>query len=229
MTYVDELSRELTALGIRGRLRRRILAEVDDHLCEDPGAQERFGSPRGLANEFAADLGTRASRRAAFAAFGALAVSGMVYAALFVSDSPSDSAMTGPRVLAFVAAIVAPQVAFVAGALALLSAVRGRRLSTSGLVVLRRRTGTALAFGVLTMGSMAAVAGSTAAYVSTAAATLLLAAAAVPALAAARFKPQLAGPAGDVFDDLGLRRLRARLEARIATGRCAGEIGRAHV
>ena len=33
MTYLDDLSRELAAHGIRGRARKRILLEVDDHLA----------------------------------------------------------------------------------------------------------------------------------------------------------------------------------------------------
>ena len=62
MSYRDELSAELGAVGIRGRLARRILAEVDDHLLSDPASEERFGRPREIAEAFAAELGTQASR-----------------------------------------------------------------------------------------------------------------------------------------------------------------------
>lgn len=48
-----ELERELTAVGVRGRLRRRILAEAEDHVRCDPDAIERFGSPRRVAVEAA--------------------------------------------------------------------------------------------------------------------------------------------------------------------------------
>jgi hypothetical protein len=108
------------------------------------------------------------------------------------------------------ALIIAPQVAFVAGVLALARALRSRNrtLTTVELTVLHRRTGTALAFGVVTMGALAVAAGSTLAYALIAVATILIVGAAAPLLAAVRVRPQLAGPAGDVFDDLGLERLR---------------------
>jgi hypothetical protein len=43
MTYLDRLGRELSAVGIHGRLRDRILAEAADHLTD--GEVERFGEP----------------------------------------------------------------------------------------------------------------------------------------------------------------------------------------
>jgi hypothetical protein len=48
-----ELERELTAVGVRGRLKRRILAEAEDHLRSDPAGVGRFGSPRRVAVEAA--------------------------------------------------------------------------------------------------------------------------------------------------------------------------------
>ncbi len=87
MTYQDELSRELVEHGIRGRMRRRILLETEDHLRSDAGAEERFGSANEVANAFAAELGAQASRRAAVSAFAALGVAGAVYAASFGSLS----------------------------------------------------------------------------------------------------------------------------------------------
>jgi hypothetical protein len=48
-----ELERELVAVGIRGRLRRRIIAESEDHLRSDPEAVSRFGPPRRVAVEAA--------------------------------------------------------------------------------------------------------------------------------------------------------------------------------
>ena len=50
---LDELERELTAVRVGGRLKRRLLAECEDHLRSDPGAVERFGSPRRVAVEVA--------------------------------------------------------------------------------------------------------------------------------------------------------------------------------
>ncbi len=220
MSYLDDLSRELARRGIRGATRGRILSEVDDHLRSEPSAEEHFGSPAAIANEFAAELGSQASRRAAFLAFAALAVAGAVYAAAFVSQAfarpPTETLTPALGALALAAMVVAPQVAFVAGALALVRALRrrGRAMPTAELQVLRRRTSVALASGVVTMGALVlygrefapSLAGwwTTATYASATAAALLLLGASVPAARAARFKPELAGSAGDVFDDLGL-------------------------
>jgi hypothetical protein len=218
VSYVDELSRELARHGVRGAARRRILAEVDDHIRSEPESESRFGAPSDLANQFAAELGAHASRRAAVAAFAALAVAGAVYAGLFVSLAPQSvqsSALTAA------ALVIAPQVAFVAGVLALARAirVRNRSLATAELTILHRRTAVALTFGAATMAALAVASASTTAYVSTAAATTLLAAAALPLLASTRYKPQLSAPAGDVFDDLGIERLRTdpwRFARRVA-------------
>jgi len=54
--YERALSRELTAVGISGQLRRRILDEVGDHLSCDPEAA--LGEPRALAGDFADVVGT---------------------------------------------------------------------------------------------------------------------------------------------------------------------------
>jgi hypothetical protein len=220
VSYLDELSRELAVHGIRGRTRRRILLEADDHLRSDAGAEERFGSPREVANAFAAELGAHASRRAAASAFAALGVAGAVYAAAFASltfaGPPSETLDPALGALAFAVMIVAPQVSFVAGALALLRALRRRRervLSTEELIVIRRRTGVALLFGLVTLGALAlygyefrsALPGwwLTLTYASAAGASILLALAALPALAATCVRPQVAGEAGDVFADVG--------------------------
>lgn len=220
MTYLDDLSHELAAHGIRGRTRRRILLEADDHLRSDPDAQRRFGSAREVANTFAAELGAQASRRAAVSAFAALGVAGAVYAVSFVSlgfaSPPTEMLDPALGAIAFAVMIVAPQVSFVAGALALLRTLRRRRervIPTSELVVIRRRTGLALFFGFLTMAALslyayefrAELAGwwLTLTYTSTAGASVLLAFAAAPALTATRLRPQVGGEAGDVFADLG--------------------------
>ena len=220
MTYLDELSHELAAHGIRGRTRRRILLEADDHLRSDPDAQRRFGSAREVANTFAAELGAQASRRAAVSAVAALGVAGAVYAVAFVSlgfaSPPTEMLDPALGAIAFAVMIVAPQVSFVAGALALLRTLRRRRervIPTSELVVIRRRTGLALLFGLLTMAALSLYAYEfradlagwwlTLTYTSTAGASVLLTLAAAPALTATRFRPQVGGKAGDVFADLG--------------------------
>jgi hypothetical protein len=234
VTFVDELRRELAAVGIRGRVSRRILTEVDDHLRSDPDAQARFGSARELANEFAAELGTAASRRSAVGAFAALAVAGSVYAAAFAGASfAGDSSVDRPLAsLAFAVIVVAPQLAFVAGSLALLRVFRLRRewaLPSSERTVIARRTAVALGAGLATMAAWALYAldfrGELAGWwitftlAGSGAAAVLLAAAAVPAYAAARLHPDVGGAAGDVFDDLGLARYRTdpwRFARRVA-------------
>jgi hypothetical protein len=224
VTYLDELSRELAAHGIGRRARRRILLEADDHLRSDPQAQDRFGSAREVANAFAAELGAQASRRSAVGAFAALGVAGAVYAVSFGASSfagpprPMSSALAA---LAFATVIVAPQVSFVAGGLALLRSfhLRNERvLPTQELVVIRRRAGVALLAGLATMGALAVYAHALGAglsvwwreltYVSTGAASVLLLLALAPILAASRLEARVAGEAGDVFDDLGLAALR---------------------
>jgi hypothetical protein len=236
VTYLDDLSRALAAHGIRGRTRRRILAEFDDHLRSDPGAEERLGAAQDIANTFAAELGAQASRRAAVGAFAALGVAGAAYAASFVSlqlaGQPHDLFEPLLGALAFAALIVCPQVAFVTGTLALVRAIRlrGQRvLPTNELVAIRRRTTVALGFGLATMAALALFAHEFRAelagwwlaltYGSTAAASLLLALALVPTVRAAHMRPEIAGDAGDVFDDIGLVRYRAepwRFARRVA-------------
>jgi hypothetical protein len=224
MTYLDELSRELAAHGIERRARSRILLEVDDHLRSDPEAQARFGSPREVANAFAAELGAQASRRSVVGAFAALGIAGAVYAVSFTTSSFAGArpmtSMLGA--LAFATMIFAPQVSFVAGSLALLRSFRWRRervLPTQELVVIRRRASVALATGLATMGALALYAHESGAdiaawwreltYASTAAASVLLLLALVPIVTAGRLKAQVPGEAGDVFDDLGRSALRA--------------------
>jgi hypothetical protein len=216
---IDELSRELEAVGIRGRLRRRILTEAADHVQCDPNAAARFGDPREVANTFAAELGARASRRAAVSAFFALGVAGLVYAIAWVGARP-PAPDTWPvlAVLVFPVLIVGPQVSFVAGVLALVRTLRRRErvLPSAELTVINRRTSVALGAGLATTAALAVFATvlhdampewwvvSTLGGALVASALVLLAA--LPVAGASRFRPQVAGEAGDVFDDLGFGR-----------------------
>ena len=224
MRYVDELARELRAVGIRGAQRERILDEVGDHLRSDPEAESRFGRPEELANAFAADAGTTESRRAAVVGFGALAVAGIVYAIAFAGFARASHHADPPLAsLAFFVIVLAPQIAFVAGALALLRAWRGRArgvLSSAERTVLARRTSLALGAGLATMTAVLVYAVEVRSSISSwvlaftlagaGAACVLLALAIVPSVRAARLRPQIAGTAGDVFDDLGLTGYRGR-------------------
>ncbi|HKB19747.1 MAG TPA: hypothetical protein VKC65_01955 [Gaiellaceae bacterium] len=220
--YLDALNRELVDVGIPIRLRRRILAEAEDHLRADDGALERFGTPAEIANEFAAEIGARASRRAAVGAFVALGFAGAVYAISFVGAAfaghPQPDTWPFLAQLALVTVIVAPQVSFVAGSLALVRVLRQRApvLPSTELTVINRRTGIALVFGLVTMAALALLAfelrddsagwwvGLT--LVGVAVATPLLVLAALPAAVAARLRPRVAGEPGDLFDDLGFGR-----------------------
>ena len=223
MTYVDALAGELGRVGIRGRLRRRILAEVDDHLRSDRDAESRFGSPSQVANEFAAELGTRASRQAAIVGFLALAVAGGVFAACFVGLSFAGNSVGEPpaAAIASLLLIIAPQVAFVSGTLALLRVLRRREdrvLTSAERRVVNRRTSLALAAGLATMGALAVLGIEyrhaladwwvSLTLLAALAASSLLLLAAFPALRAIRLHPEVPGPAGDVFDDVGFIRYR---------------------
>src|SRR5690242_18567400 len=81
--YLEELSRSLSEVGIRGRQRARILAEFSDHLECEPGAV--LGAPGDVARQFADELGTARARRAGFRAFAALAFVGVLFAIAFLS------------------------------------------------------------------------------------------------------------------------------------------------
>src|SRR5205085_11875009 len=84
-----------------------------------------------------------------------------VYAAAFVGASfagkPPPDTYPALAALAFAVAIVAPQVAFVAGMLALVRSLRRREpvLPSAELTVINRRTGIALLSGLVTMGALA--------------------------------------------------------------------------
>jgi hypothetical protein len=233
--YLEALELELVAVGIPRRLRRRILDESDDHLRSDDGALDRFGTPAEVANAFAAELGARASRRAAVGAFAALGVAAAVYAVSFVGASfaghPPPDTWSLLAQFALVAVIVAPQVSFVAGSLALVRVLRRREpvLPSAELTVINRRTVIALVFGLVTMVALGVLAfelrndsagwwvAFTLAGVAVAAPLLVLAA--LPAAVAARLRPRVAGAPGDLFDDLGFGRTDPwRFARRVAIG-----------
>lgn len=208
MTYVERLADELGRVGIRGRLRARILAEARDHLAE--GREEDFGDPAALARQFANELAVDRSRSSAFFAFGALALAGAGFAATWaaIAGGPQDIADGRSAALGIVAAlgvIVFPQIALAAGVLALLRALRLRG-TAAGIALLLTRTRVALAFGALALASVAlyAIQFRLSAWVPVTAAALLLplAAAGVVAHRAAAVKSSVPGEAGDVFDDL---------------------------
>ena len=145
---IADLRRELAAVGIRGRERDRILAEFADHLACDPDAV--LGDPRELAQQFADDLATDTTRRAALWTFGALAV---VAFAVGVPELllPTVPDIAGGSSLLLVvsatlAAVVGAQIAFAAGCLAAVRALQ----RPHDVTLVRRRTAVALGAGALT-------------------------------------------------------------------------------
>lgn len=222
--YTRELGSELRRLGVSGARRRRLLAETEDHLRSDPGALSRFGSAGEIARQCADELGSSGARRVSITAFAVLAFAGMLFGALMLAvfaALPRHTIMccnhaSAVQMLTFAVLVIAPQVAFVTGVLAVVRALRLRRIAAlprTEVVVLRRRTAVALLSGAATMAALVAVVVQfaqvlpswlvPAAYAAGTTSVLLLAVASVPLVVTARVQVQTAGAAGDVFSDLG--------------------------
>jgi Domain of unknown function (DUF1707) len=161
MTWLDRLADQLAARGVTGKDRRRILAELQDHIDCEPGCESRLGDPQDLAASFADELATDRARRAALDVFVALALAAI---ALLVSQLTIAHAGGYPGfthglslalfVPAAVGMFVASQVALVAGTLAALRAVRRRRARTlpaAETALIRRRAWIGLFGGLATV------------------------------------------------------------------------------
>ena len=208
--YLAELERELAARGVCGRSAARVLDEARDHLLEGASV-ERFGPSERIAREVAAELAATRTFRSSFVAFAALALTAAAYLGFMVFTGAPD--LFGARheaigIASVVGVVLFPQIAFVAGGLAVWRALRGRS-SQEELAVIRRRAATALAAGGLTVLSMAVwtveYRQDTWLLVFPLLGLPLLAVAAVALARAAEPQAVAAGPAGDVFDDLGFR------------------------
>jgi hypothetical protein len=216
--YLRDLETELSAVGIRGSRRRRILAETADHLRES-GNTARFGEPKLIAARFADELATNGARRVAFMSFIALAPAGIAYAVLLgLIRTRPDIAAAKMLPLAIASALImvlAPQVSFAAGLLTLARAWRLRSqtvASAADVRVLRRRAAVALGSGAAAFAGMAVYAyayssglagwWTTAVFVASGAAVVPIGGAALALAGTARLRPQAAGTAGDVFDDV---------------------------
>jgi hypothetical protein len=81
--YLNDLDTQLARAGIRGARRNRIVTELANHLSCDPDAD--LGDPAALATQFADELGTSFARTAAFQAFVALALAGVLVVVCAVS------------------------------------------------------------------------------------------------------------------------------------------------
>lgn len=221
MSYLEDLSRELSEVGIRGRLRARILTEFSDHLSCDPDAQ--LGAPDEVARRFADELGSARARRAGFGAFIALAGAGLLFGLALLAAAPQGLRVgrwggTAPALglLGLGLCAVGAQVAFVSGLLAALRAFRLRHepiMPRSEAVLLGRRAGVGIVSGFVALAGLVLVAVAFGHHLpswwrplTVGAAGLgmcALAAAAPSVLKAIRLRPTQSGPAGDLFEDLG--------------------------
>ncbi len=221
MTYIEALGRELSAVGIGGSLRSRIVAEFEDHLACDPNAD--LGAPAVVAARFADELGTGRARRAALVAFGALAVAGALFATVFLAAIISgyryaNLHMDGelPGGLAAGLMVLGTQVALVSGAAGLLRAWRLRSevvLPRAEGVVLVHRAVVGVGAGLASMAGLALLmleygnqlpGWLRALGFACAAGGAVALAVAVPFIrGASRLGAVAAGSAGDMFDDLG--------------------------
>jgi hypothetical protein len=220
VSYGQDLSRELRGLGIRGRLRRRIVVEFEDHLRSDPEAE--LGSPAAIARQFADELGTRRALRAAGTTFLALAVAGIAAATAFIASGSAGLRLAqlhprdeGVGAIAGLLTVLGAQVALASGSLAVLRALRRRRertISHADAVVIGRRAAAGAIAGLVTMAGMVLFAEefnhgmsswwTTLVVVGAGAGSLALLASAPTLVAAARVRPLGDGEAGDVLTDL---------------------------
>lgn len=228
MSYLDDLSRELRAVGIRGRRLARILDEFGDHLECD--SQAELGNPRELAGQFADELGTALARNAALIAFVTLAlVASTVIARLATYLPLKNTNFSDADTGALMVSLLTAQIAFVAGGLGLVRAVRLRNhptIPSAEARILRRRAAVGLLAGVIasvalpfhTASEQHPTPGDWMGYVAIALTIVVSMLAAWPIIAAGKVKPTAEGSASDIFDDLGpLAALAMALAGRSAT------------
>lgn len=150
MTFDAELRRELARCGVDARRSRRILAELRDHAACDATAE--LGSPKLIAEQFAADLRLPETRRATYAGFAALAATAVLL--LAVASAHGAASPGGFRgvvsVLAALGIVVACQVAFVGGVLAVWLLLSGGRQ----VDVVQRRMRVGLVAGAVAVGCL---------------------------------------------------------------------------
>jgi len=170
MTAVDDYLHQLEdALHVRGRARRRLLAECRSHLADagavhdDEEVVRRFGDAGELARSFDTEIAVRRGLHATVVSV--LGVSAVGLSALAVVNAAEANASA---VLVWAVAFFA--CAQAAGVCALLAALRAAAMrhgpsTAADVVLLCRRNGAALAFAVLTLvAAGGAVPGHTAAW-----------------------------------------------------------------
>lgn len=149
---------ELARVGIRGRLARRIVLELEDHARCDPEAN--LGAPREIAERFAVELRVPRTRRSAYGGFAALALTAVLLGvpSRGVSAAGGWPDSIGGRGLVVslggLTIVLAGQVAFVTGILALWRVLR-RPAAVEELRLVQRRLGIALAAGGVVLAGQA--------------------------------------------------------------------------
>ncbi len=160
--YITRLSAALGDVGIGGGRRARILAEFEDHLATDPGAD--LGEPRQIAAQFADELGTDLARRAAYRSFSVLAASGLALLAMFGTGgrfrgwvgygSYRWTYVPAWYLTVIIVCVLAAQVSLASGALAVMRALRRRRarvIPAAEVTILNRRALVAVVSGAIAM------------------------------------------------------------------------------
>jgi hypothetical protein len=224
MNYLDAVEVELAAAGIPARRRARIVAELSDHLRENPAAD--LGAPRDLARQFADELGTRLARSTAYRAFAVLAVAAIVLVVMFLKGGRTWGGWVGygnypvssyfpwwwvPMMFVW---FISAQIALAAGALALLRAWRLRHvavMTAADAAVLNRRAAVGLVCGAIAMTVLPLTRvvvyvdarWNTIAVTVGPALIVLLLAMLPDVLRATRLRPTREGMAGDLTADLG--------------------------
>jgi hypothetical protein len=240
MNYLESLEVELAAAGIPTRRRARIVAELSDHLHENPQAD--LGPPRDLARQFADELGTRLARATACRAFIALAAAAIVLVIMFFTGGRTWGGWVGyahypvsgyfpwwwvPMMLVW---FISAQTALAVGALALLRAWRLRHMpvmSSADAAILNRRAAVGLVCGAITMTvlPLTRLVVDVGARWDLAAVTLgpglivLLLALLPDVLRATRLRPIRDGAPGDLTADLAIHHP-AATPGRLAAGLC---------
>jgi hypothetical protein len=170
MSAVDEYLQQLeAALRVRGRARRRLLAECRDHLADAGAVQgheeavRRFGTAADMARSLDTEVVVRRGLRATLASVvGVLAVGASAWAIVNGAD-PHASAVVAWAVVFFACAQTAAVSAFLAALRA--AAIRREPATPAGVALLCRRNATALAFALATLfAAGAAVPGHTSAW-----------------------------------------------------------------
>jgi len=213
VNWLDELERELTEARIPGARRRRILAELADHLASDPDSEARLGSPAVLAHQFADELGTAFARRAGYGVFLALVPIGLLFGALFSLAAVDATSVDAPVTVGLLLGI---QLAFVGGVLALLRTLRTRSkrsITAADARILVHRATLGISGGAIAVATLAFAvfqprgvqwAGPELGYVTVVVGALGLSAPVVLTARAAALHPSDKGFAGDLASDLGI-------------------------